>query len=127
MARVTVEDCIEHVPNRFELVLIAAQRAKQIAAGNPLTIDRDNDKDAVVSLREIADQTVSLENLKEDAINSFSKRRHDERRLPPRKSEKSEDEIQEAFADAQQHINTKPEEGEASGMSFGDENIDIAD
>ena len=59
MARVTVEDCILHVPNRFELVLLASQRAKQISSGNPLTIDRDNDKDSVVSLREIADQTVS--------------------------------------------------------------------
>ena len=60
MARVTVEDCIVHVPNRFELVLLASQRAKQISSGNPLTIERDNDKDAVVSLREIADRTELL-------------------------------------------------------------------
>ena len=66
MARVTVEDCILNVPNRFELVLISAQRAKQIGSGNPLTIDRDNDKDPVVALREIADKTVSLEGLEED-------------------------------------------------------------
>src|ERR1700712_4344795 len=74
MARVTVEDCIMHIPNRFELVIMAAQRAKQIASGTPLTIDRDNDKDAVVSLREIADLTLDLGQMKEDIIQSFCKR-----------------------------------------------------
>lgn len=71
MARVTVEDCVRKVPNRFDLVVIAAQRARQIAAGAPLTIDRDNDKNPVVSLREIADETVNIQNLKDAAIWSF--------------------------------------------------------
>lgn len=68
MARVTVEDCIEQIPNRFELVLMAAQRARMIREGSPLTIDRDNDKDPVVSLREIADMTVDLKIIKESLI-----------------------------------------------------------
>jgi DNA-directed RNA polymerase subunit omega len=73
MARVTVEDCVDKVENRFELVLLAGHRAKMIAGGQPLTIDRDNDKNPVVALREIADQTVSPEDLKEDLIHSLQK------------------------------------------------------
>jgi DNA-directed RNA polymerase subunit omega len=71
MARVTVEDCIIKIPNRFELVLIAAQRARNIARGEELTIDRDNDKNPVVSLREIADETVDLGALEQDLIKSL--------------------------------------------------------
>ncbi len=126
MARVTVEDCIVHVPNRFELVLLAAQRAKQIASGNPLTLPRDNDKDAVVSLREIADLTVPLDGLKEDAINSFSRRKGAE---PERKAVAhagQENEIEEAFEDARQHIAGEEDAGEA-GLSFVEENVDVED
>jgi DNA-directed RNA polymerase subunit omega len=65
MARVTVEDCVTKIPNRFELVMLASQRARDIAAGGELTVDRDNDKDAVVSLREIADETVLQDDLSE--------------------------------------------------------------
>lgn len=68
MARVTVEDCIEKVPNRFELVMVASQRARKIGSGAPLTMERDNDKNPVISLREIAADTVSVEDLKEDLI-----------------------------------------------------------
>src|SRR5262249_54838684 len=68
MARVTVEDCIEKIQNRFELVMVAAQRARKIGSGAPLTVDRDNDKNAVVSLREIAAESVPLDTLKEDLI-----------------------------------------------------------
>lgn len=71
MARVTVEDCVEQIPNRFELVAIAAQRARHISAGAALTIDRDHDKNPVVALREIADKTVSLPQLEEDLIKSL--------------------------------------------------------
>jgi DNA-directed RNA polymerase subunit omega len=63
MARVTVEDCILRVPNRFELVLLASQRARDISAGAPLTLERDNDKNPVVALREIADKTISTDHL----------------------------------------------------------------
>ncbi len=73
MARVTVEDCVDKVENRFELVLLAGHRAKMIAGGQQLTIDRDNDKNPVVALREIAEQTVSPEDLKEDLIHSLQK------------------------------------------------------
>jgi DNA-directed RNA polymerase subunit omega len=71
MARVTVEDCVDKVQNRFELVLLAAHRARSISSGAPISIDRDNDKNPVVALREIADQTVSPEDLKEDLIHSL--------------------------------------------------------
>jgi DNA-directed RNA polymerase subunit omega len=70
MARVTVEDCVDKVPNRFELVMLAAHRAREIAAGSPITIDRDNDKTPVVSLREIADETQGAEDLRERLIES---------------------------------------------------------
>lgn len=68
MARVTVEDCVDKVPNRFELVMLAAHRAREIAAGSPVTVDRDNDKNPVVSLREIADETQSADDLRERLI-----------------------------------------------------------
>ncbi|RFC62685.1 DNA-directed RNA polymerase subunit omega [Fulvimarina endophytica] len=73
MARVTVEDCVDKVDNRFELVLLASHRARQISQGNPITIDRDNDKNPVVALREIADETLSPEDLKEDLIHTLQK------------------------------------------------------
>ncbi|SDX31741.1 DNA-directed RNA polymerase subunit omega [Roseicitreum antarcticum] len=68
MARVTVEDCVDKVPNRFELVVLAAHRAREIAAGGPLTVDRDNDKNPVVALREIADESQSADALRERLI-----------------------------------------------------------
>ena len=68
MARVTVEDCVEKVSNRFELVMLAAQRARKIGSGAALTIDRDNDKNPVVALREIADETVAVADLKEELV-----------------------------------------------------------
>jgi DNA-directed RNA polymerase subunit omega len=70
MARVTVEDCVDKVPNRFELVMLAAHRAREIQAGAPLTVDRDNDKNAVVSLREIAEETQLADDLRERMIES---------------------------------------------------------
>ena len=73
MARVTVEDCIDKVDNRFELVLLASHRARLISQGAPITIDRDNDKNPVVALREIADEMLSPDDLKEDMIHSLQK------------------------------------------------------
>jgi DNA-directed RNA polymerase subunit omega len=73
MARVTVEDCVLKVPNRFELVLLAAQRAREITSGSPLSIDRDDDKNPVVALREIADETVGLEHLKTSVVRGMQK------------------------------------------------------
>jgi len=73
MARVTVEDCIDKVPNRFELVLLAAHRGRMISQGAPLTIERDNDKNPVVALREVADQTIRADDLREDYVHSLQK------------------------------------------------------
>ena len=73
MARVTVEDCVERIPNRFRLVLLAAQRARNLARGEELTIDRDDDKNPVVALREIAEQTISVEKLELDLVKSLSR------------------------------------------------------
>ena len=73
MARVTVEDCVTRVPNRFNLVLLAANRARAIAAGGPLTVERDNDKNPVVALREIAEDMVDAEELRETLIGSLQR------------------------------------------------------
>lgn len=73
MARVTVEDCVLKVPNRFDLVLMAAQRAKDISAGAALTIDRDDDKNSVVALREIAEETVNLDTLENSLVSGMQK------------------------------------------------------
>ena len=73
MARVTVEDCIEKIPNRFDLVLAAAQRARDISTGNPLTIDRDNDKNPVVALREIASETIDPDYLRDEIVRGLQK------------------------------------------------------
>ena len=73
MARVTVEDCVQKVPNRFELVLLAAQRARTLSRGEELTIDRDDDKNPVVALREIAEETIELPKIEQDLIRSLSR------------------------------------------------------
>jgi DNA-directed RNA polymerase subunit omega len=130
MARVTVEDCILQIPNRFELVLTAAQRAKQLSSGNPLTVDRDNDKDSVVSLREIADRTIDLDAVNETLVQSFFKRPisdiADQRLLT--KGEEIPADVEEAFKDAAAHVNiaSASTEGE-DGMSFEEENLDTDD
>ncbi len=73
MARVTVEDCIDKLPNRFELVLLSSHRARMVSQGAPITIERDNDKNPVVALREIADETVSADDLREEFIHAMQK------------------------------------------------------
>lgn len=73
MARVTVEDCVTRIPNRFELVMLAAQRARDISAGAQLTLDRDRDKNPVVALREIADATIALDQLHDSLIKGLQK------------------------------------------------------
>lgn len=132
MARVTVEDCIEHLPNRFELVALAARRAKQISSGSPITLDRDNDKDAVVSLREIAGKTVEFEPLREEIVEGFSRFQQPDVvegvALPPaprraQEVEEEEDEI-DALAAAlagELEEGNEPEPDMPEGMSFDDE------
>jgi DNA-directed RNA polymerase subunit omega len=78
MARVTVEDCVDKIPNRFDLVLIAAQRARQISGGAELTIDRDRDKNPVVALREIADETVIPEDMRDAIVTNLQRVRIDD-------------------------------------------------
>ena len=73
MARVTVEDCVDKIPNRFDLVLLAAQRAREISGGAEMTIDRDRDKNPVVALREIAEQTIRPKDLQEAVVTNLQK------------------------------------------------------
>lgn len=126
MARVTVEDCVEHIPNRFDLVLSAAYRAKQIASGAPLTVDRDNDKNAVVALREIADQTISLDELRECTVNQFSKVSQSYDRIDENETEER-NEAQELLAEETSGGTGAELEDDDSGMSFADENVDVED
>jgi len=93
MARVTVEDCVDKIPNRFELVLLAGQRARQISGGAELTIDRDRDKNPVVALREIADETVRPDDLKEALIGGMQRVQMDD--------EDATDELQSLSAQAE--------------------------
>ncbi|MEL0020082.1 MAG: DNA-directed RNA polymerase subunit omega [Rickettsiales bacterium] len=73
MARVTVEDCVERIPNRFELVMLAAKRSREVSSGSSITVERDNDKNPVVALREIADGTVSIDDLREELVRGLQK------------------------------------------------------
>ncbi len=128
MARVTVEDCILTIPNRFDLVVVAAQRAKQISSGMPLTIDRDNDKDAVVSLREIADKTIDVKVVHEEIIVNFQK-----------KAGFDPSDVIEEDAHASYTVNNRGDieesfepqthfvEQQGQGMSFVEENIEVED
>lgn len=126
MARVTVEDCVVHIPNRFDLVLEAAYRAKQIASGAPLTVDRDNDKNAVVALREIADQTVDLDELHEHTVNQFSKVSQSFDRIDE-SEEEGKNEAQELLAEETSGGSGAELEADDSGMSFADENVEVED
>ncbi|WP_380872851.1 hypothetical protein ACFB49_37520 [Sphingomonas sp. DBB INV C78] len=82
MARVTVEDCVDKIPNRFDLVLLASQRARQISGGAELTLDRDRDKNPVVALREIAEQTVTPDDLHEAVVGNLQRVRVDDDDAP---------------------------------------------
>jgi DNA-directed RNA polymerase subunit omega len=82
MARVTVEDCVDKIPNRFDLVLLSAQRARQISGGAELTIDRDRDKNPVVALREIAEETITPQELSESVVQSLQRVQIDEEDTP---------------------------------------------
>jgi DNA-directed RNA polymerase subunit omega len=123
MARVTVEDCVERIPNRFELVMLAAQRARNISRGEALTLDRDNDKNPVVALREIADETVPLDGLQSDLIKSLQ-------RVP--EPEPSSEEVMDLLPTESNifaGMDISPEEvaaEEAGGDAGGDEDIEAA-
>ena len=129
MARVTVEDCILTIPNRFELVVTAAARAKQISSGMPLTIDRDNDKDSVVSLREIADKTIDVKLVNEEIIQNFQKKsgfdpldRIEDEENQASYTINSRGEIERGAAEEPHYV-----EQQVQGMSFVEENIEVED
>ena len=131
MARVTVEDCIEVVPNRFELVALAAQRTRQIVSGGQLTLERDNDKDTVISLREIAEKTVTVDALKEEVILNHQKygkvdTMDDSQPQIGAGDEASEEASDEMAAMMQAGAEQDAAEGE-EGFEFGDEDVVDAD
>jgi len=102
MARVTVEDCIEKVPNRFDLVLLASHRSRNISAGSALTVDRDNDKTPVVALRELAEETLDLDDLRESLVVGLQRVIFDD--------DMPEEQEEEAPVLALEHSETKPAE-----------------
>ncbi|OJW52576.1 MAG: DNA-directed RNA polymerase subunit omega [Alphaproteobacteria bacterium 41-28] len=118
MARVTVEDCIREVPNRFDLVLLAAQRGRQISAGSPLTLPRDNDKNPVVALREIAERTVSLDELQEGLIQGLQKH------IP---GEEPEEEVMQFIAEEQSYAGEAHQQAEIEDLALDDEMSDDED
>jgi DNA-directed RNA polymerase subunit omega len=114
MARVTVEDCVVKVPNRFELVMLAAQRAREISAGSPLTVEKDNDKNPVVALREIADDSLALDNLRQSLIQGLQRQVE---------SEEPEDDAMELLA-ADRDVAGVPEDAAMDGI---EDEMDIED
>lgn len=127
MARVTVEDCIQIIPNRFDLVVLASQRAKQIASGSPLTQDRDNDKDSVVSLREIADQTIDIDLVTEDLIQAYQKQHGFDRTDVLDDDMPALETSDDGFAAFSTHYIEAEAEGYNGGMSFIEDNVEVDD
>lgn len=113
MARVTVEDCIERIQNRFELVMVAAQRARKIGSGAPLTVDRDNDKNPVVALREVAVESVSLDDLREELVRNHQ-----------RMVAYDEDEETIDLMDGEEEWNKMADQAAGKDEIYGDEDID---
>ena len=125
MARVTVEDCIDKIPNRFELVMSAAQRVRDITGGAQITVDRDRDKNPVVALREIADQTIDLEFLKEGMI-----KRNQQLLVGAEETEEVIDDIdgEEAWANmAREALETSGEDMNFDGDDMSDEEAEAAE
>ena len=114
MARVTVEDCIEKISNRFELVLTAAQRARGISSGDPLTVDRDNDKNPVVALREIANVSISTEEIQEELVKSLQQisRREEEQTSNDEAASIAQDDMAAFSSDADSNMD------DATGMQI---------
>ena len=123
MARVTVEDCIDKVDNRFELVLLAGHRARQISQGASITIDRDNDKNPVVALREIAEETIDLGAIKEELVRNHQRMvvyEEDNDTIDLMDGEQEWSTIAARDADMYEDIDDEAEEGEEEEPSLGD-------
>ena len=119
MARITVEDCIEKINNRFDLVVFAVQRGREISAGDQITVERDNDKNTVVSLREIAESTVDVKELKENLILSMQKQIVEE-------ENENEDEAEEVISDSSKNIiNDIEKNADKFGMQVQEKYEDI--
>lgn len=118
MARVTVEDCVLRIPNRFDLVMVAAQRARELAGGAPLSLDRDNDKNPVVALREIAEDAVSIEVLRNSLIKGHQ--RHVDQDEP-------EEEIVELMAGEHDWVREADDEAEGLNEETGIDELDAED
>ena len=119
MARITVEDCIEKINNRFDLVVFAVQRGREISAGDQITVERDNDKNTVISLREIAESTVDVKELKENLILSMQKQIVEE-------ENENEDETEEVISDSAENIiNDIEKNADKFGMQVQEKYEDI--
>ena len=119
MARITVDDCIEKINNRFDLVVFAVQRGREISAGDQITVERDNDKNTVVSLREIAESTVDVKELKENLILSMQKQIVEE-------ENENEDETEEVISDSAKNIiNDIEKNADRFGMQVQEKYEDI--
>ena len=119
MARITVEDCIEKINNRFDLVVFAVQRGREISAGDQITVERDNDKNTVVSLREIAESTINVKELKENLILSMQKQIVEE-------ENENEDETEEVISDSGENIiNDIEKNADKFGMQVQEKYEDI--
>jgi DNA-directed RNA polymerase subunit omega len=129
MARVTVEDCMNVVENRFELVVVASQRAKDISSGSPLTVERDNDKNPVIALREIANKNVDTNTLREAVIRNLQKRgkfdSHEDDAEVAEEGDNMDSMEMELLEDVENlTIASLNDEGD---LSFGDDNLDVDD
>lgn len=118
MARVTVEDCVVRIPNRFDLVMVAAQRARELAGGAPLSLERDNDKNPVVALREIAEDTVSIDVLQNSLIKGHQ--RHVDQDEP-------EEEIVELMAGEHDWVRESDDEAGGLGEEMTGDELDAED
>lgn len=124
MARVTVEDCIPHVENRFELVLVAGQRAKDIASGAPLTIERNDEKDPVIALREIAKVSVKVPVLRDALVSGFQKRADMD--VIPTEDTIGQEEAAKVFAEDEMkslQVEDYSEDNISEDLDFSDENV----
>jgi DNA-directed RNA polymerase subunit omega len=117
MARVTVEDCVVKIPNRFDLVMVAAQRAREVASGASITVDRDNDKNPVVALREIAEETVDLDGLRESLVKGLQRQVE---------IDEPEEEVLEVMAD-EQALAQAMMAGAAQAAEAAEEEVEISD
>lgn len=124
MARVTVEDCAEVVQNRFELVALASQRSKAIASGSPITVERDNDKDAVVALREIAKESITTDELRESLIRTHQDHADVDQQL---QAQFDKEEAGDQFAQEMESIQNEVNDSNADALLYGDDDVQADD